>query len=124
MQSKRVADLSGIPISTVRYYERAGLIPDKYIERDSNNYRVYNENLLNHLKDISMLLSSGFTVGELREFLQDSTWLTHEEKLKRIEQKIEQLESLRKQIEISQSILEKLINNEKVILENDTWNCP
>ncbi|MGO3599996.1 MAG: MerR family transcriptional regulator [Enterococcus faecalis] len=124
MQSKRVSDLSGIPISTIRYYERAGLIPDKYIQRDANNYRVYEENLLNHLKDISLLLSSGFTINELRELMRDSNWLTHEEKLKRIGQKIDQLESQRKQIESSQAILRKLVNDEKVIIENDTWNCP
>lgn len=124
MQSKKVSALSGIPISTIRYYERAGLIPNKYIQRDANNYRVYSKNILNHLTDLSLLLSSGFTVDELRKFIGDSNYLTHGEKMKRIERKIEQLESQKKQIETSQATLRRLLNHEKIILENETWNCP
>lgn len=124
MQSKKLSALSGIPISTIRYNERAGLIPHKYIQRDANNYRVYSKNILNHLTDLSLLLSSGFTVDELRKFIGDSNYLTHGEKMKRIERKIEQLESQKKQIETSQATLRKLLNHEKIILENETWNCP
>ena len=44
---KQVSEMMSLPVSTIRYYDKMGLIP--FLEKNESGYRIFKE------KDISML---------------------------------------------------------------------
>ena len=54
-----IAKVCGISTQTIRYYERAGLMPPAKRNTDSN-YRVYSEEDITQLFNIVQLRSLGF----------------------------------------------------------------
>jgi DNA-binding transcriptional MerR regulator len=59
-----VADRSGLPAKTIRYYESIGLVPAP--ARAPNGYRSYDDEILTRLAFIRAAHSSGLTLGEIR----------------------------------------------------------
>ncbi|WP_272868177.1 MerR family DNA-binding transcriptional regulator [Paenibacillus lautus] len=49
MKISEVAKMVDLPISTIRYYEKIGIITDDYIRREQNNYRDYALEITHHL---------------------------------------------------------------------------
>ena len=102
MNSKEFVARSGLVISTVRYYEKIGLLPAPV--RGDNNYRSYEEQhllLARFIKDMSL---SGFSLRDIGGFLEDLRQkhdLTDvakanlRDRLVEIDQQIEQLGQLR-----------------------------
>lgn len=66
MNSKKLSELTQTPISTIRYYEKIGLLTEP--ERKENNYRDYSEKYVTKLRFIHYLTQFGFTLAELKEF--------------------------------------------------------
>lgn len=64
--SKDVAKLMDIPVSTIRYYEKIGIIPP--IERDENGYRIYTNSTLNWIYLMKSLRNAGLSIDSLQEF--------------------------------------------------------
>lgn len=63
----QLARSAGVPVSTVRYYERAGLLrPDA---RTGANYRSYSPASLARLRFIRAAQASGFSLKDVRELL-------------------------------------------------------
>ena len=52
MKIGELAERSGIPASTIRYYEREGLLPKA--QRGANGYRVYQASALDRLDLIQL----------------------------------------------------------------------
>ena len=98
-----VADQSGVPTKSIRYYESIGLIQPA--ERRANGYRSYSLLDMRTLAFIKRARSLGFSVEEVRELLDlwrdtnrksatvKAMTLRHIEILDR---KIEELQSMRK----------------------------
>lgn len=63
---KAVADKLNISVSTIRYYEKNGLLD---IHRKENNYREYNLDDEKKLKLILVMKYSGFSIKEIKELL-------------------------------------------------------
>lgn len=62
-----LAKAAGVPVSTVRFYERRGLLtPDS---RTRARYRVYERSSLDRLKFIKSAHRSGFTLGDIAALL-------------------------------------------------------
>jgi len=62
-----LADAAGVPTTTVRFYERRGLIaPDG---RSESNYRLYGEESLERLRFIVAAKDAGFALGDIRALL-------------------------------------------------------
>ncbi len=62
-----LADAAGVPTTTVRFYERRGLItPDG---RTESNYRLYGEASLERLRFIVAAKDAGFALGDVRALL-------------------------------------------------------
>lgn len=59
-----VAEKLGINKTTLRHYNREGLITS---ERDENNYRYYNKNQLNGFRVILILRKLGFSIKKIKE---------------------------------------------------------
>lgn len=66
-QLARAAD---IPTTTVRYYERIGLVEPE--DRSQGNYRLYSDESLKKLKFIRAAQATGFTLDDVRVLLDRS----------------------------------------------------
>jgi MerR family mercuric resistance operon transcriptional regulator len=67
----QLAAAAGVQTSTVRFYEREGLLKPE--ARTGSNYRAYGEGSLEKLKFIRAAQASGFHLSDVREMLA----LTH-----------------------------------------------
>lgn len=62
-----LAQASGVPAKTIRYYESIGLMPRP--ERAENNYRQYTPAAVERLRYVVSARSLGFSLADVREFL-------------------------------------------------------
>lgn len=125
MNSKKLAILSNTPISTIRYYEKIGLLTEP--ERKENNYRNYSEKYVTKLRFIHYLTQFGFTLAEIKDFF-DTTRnqnLNKEyilNKLAERERAIqEQLETLQKLQNHFQTQLEEYAITDELIDQMTDW---
>lgn len=58
-----LAARSGVPISTVRYYERRGLVAP--LGRSSGDYRLYGQQAISDMDFIATAKASGFTLRDI-----------------------------------------------------------
>ncbi len=101
MNIGEVSKASGLPAKTIRYYEDIGLIRPHRLE---NGYRDFNDDHLHKLRFVQRSRSLGFSVEECRILLalyEDKNRTSAEVKsiaekrLKDIEQKMKDLQSMR-----------------------------
>lgn len=59
---------AGIPTSTLRYYERRGLL--KPLARSDGNYRLYDEQALRRLHFVRSAQAAGFTLSDIAVLLR------------------------------------------------------
>ena len=101
MQIGDVADRSGLPAKTIRYYEDIGLVTPA---RDTNGYRLFGESDMHRLSFVARARALGFTIKQCRSLLE--LWGDQErasadvravagEQLVKIEAKIADLEAMR-----------------------------
>lgn len=68
---RTISDLAreaDVPISTVRYYERSGLVyPDS---RTEANYRLYSDHTIERLRFIRSAQAAGFTLTDIKLLLE------------------------------------------------------
>lgn len=62
----QVAERSGVPISTLHFYERKGLIA---AQRNSANHRVYRRDVLRRVTVIKVAQSAGISLAEIAQAL-------------------------------------------------------
>ncbi|MFA9465105.1 MAG: MerR family transcriptional regulator [Velocimicrobium sp.] len=67
MNIKALSKLSDTPISTIRYYERCGLLPIP--NRLANNYRDYDELAVQYLNFIRYMNGLGFSLHRTKEVI-------------------------------------------------------
>ena len=63
----RLAQIGGVNLETVRYYERQGLIPKP--PRTRSGYRVFPDEAPRRLRFIKRAQELGFSLSEIRELL-------------------------------------------------------
>ncbi len=63
-----LAKAAEVPVSTVRYYERTGIL--KACRRSASNYRLYSEEDAQRLRFIRAAQTSGFTLEDMKELLR------------------------------------------------------
>lgn len=64
----QVARAAGVTVQTVRYYERAGLLPRP--PRTPSGYRIYSPEATARLRFIKQAQAVGFSLEEIREILR------------------------------------------------------
>lgn len=91
-----VANITGIAISTLRYYDREGMFPD--IKRSNGGIRVFSEKEIGAIRVIECLKTTGMSIKEIKEFLN---WCTQgDESLpKRREMFYNRMKAVQKQID-------------------------
>ena len=101
MNIGEVADRSGIPTKTIRYYEDIGLVTP---QRSGNGYRAFRETDLHKLTFLGRARALGFSIEDCRTLLslyEDETResaqvkAVAEEHLTEIDSKIAQLQAMR-----------------------------
>lgn len=109
MQISEVSKATALPISTLRYYERKRLIPELFLQRDGNNYRIYTPEVVDYLEDVKTLLSVGFTVEELSQMIDHELPVTRTTKKTMIEHKIKEIEAIQKRLKKSKQFLQDIL---------------
>ena len=66
----QVSEMSGIPISTLRYYDKEGFFPDLHRK---GNIRYFSDNELEAIRVIECLKKSGLEIKDIKQFFQ---WVT------------------------------------------------
>ena len=64
---KDMSKLTGLPASTLRYYDKQGLLPG--LRRDQNNVRVFTDEDYRHLRLIECLKRSGLSIRDIKTFI-------------------------------------------------------
>jgi len=101
----QLARASGVPTSTVRYYERSRLLQPQ--DRTLANYRVYGEPALERLRFIRAAQANGFTLEDIRSLLdfRDGKTAPCREVQELIEQRLADLERRIGQLQQVQVVL-------------------
>lgn len=98
------AELLGVPASTMRYYDKEGLLPE--LSRGAGGRRVFADKDLEALKVIDCLKQSGLHISEIRQFMQwyqqgDETLKQRQELFQNCRSSVlEQMEQLQHTLEI------------------------
>jgi DNA-binding transcriptional MerR regulator len=84
-----------IKAHTIRFYEKEGLLPERCVCRQQNNYRDYCEEAVESLLLIREGQLAGFTVAELKELIstEDADTISAERQTMFIRRKIEAITS-------------------------------
>jgi MerR family mercuric resistance operon transcriptional regulator len=99
----RLAQLGGVNLETIRYYERQGLLPAP--PRTAAGYRIFPRDAMRRLRFIKRAQELGFSLSEISELLalrmkpgaKQTDMLTRAEaKITAIEQKIRTLQAMKK----------------------------
>lgn len=102
MQIGQLAQHTGVPIDTVRYYERQGILPPP--QRQASGYRQYDPEDVARLRFVRRAKALGFSLAEVRELLALSSHPAADmaglkaaasEKLADVDHKIAELERVR-----------------------------
>ncbi len=64
---KDMSELTGLPASTLRYYDKQGLLP--HLRRDSNNTRIFTDEDYRQLRIIDCLKRSGLSIKDIKHFI-------------------------------------------------------
>jgi MerR family transcriptional regulator, thiopeptide resistance regulator len=97
--TKQLADLAGVSVRTLQYYDRCGLL---HPVRAENDYRVFGPAEVDRLQQILLYRELGFALGDIRDILdapgfdQRASLRAH---LRRLEERRQKLEMVSASIE-------------------------
>ena len=106
MKIGEVAALAGVPVATVRYYERRGLIADA--QRTASGYRQYDADAARRLGFIKHAQELGFSLREIHELLGlrvrhgaacDAVERKTRQKIEVVQQRISDLKRMKRTLE-------------------------
>ncbi|MBP1967560.1 MerR family transcriptional regulator [Paenibacillus aceris] len=115
MKIQELADKMGLTIHTIRFYEKEGLLDDRHVRRESNNYRNYSEEAIERLKLIKKFQSIGCSLVELKEVLQD-----HDANAQTNLQIIDWIRGKKKEIESKKEEYDQMLDTLNKMLEYRT----
>ncbi|WP_423896151.1 MerR family transcriptional regulator [Candidatus Pelagadaptatus aseana] len=121
MKIGELAKQSGIAASTIRFYEKKGLLPEA--RRLASGYRVYDDNNLKQLQLIRFAQSLGFSLEEMTAIF-DNNRVDHDQALQHLQQKRQELETLVVHLQEKQRNLGTLIEHLQHSWENDHCMSP
>lgn len=65
---KEVADITGLSIYTIRYYDKEGLLP--FVARNDAGIRVFTESDINQIQTICCLKNTGMALKDIRNYIE------------------------------------------------------
>jgi len=110
MKINEVSKKTGLSISTIRFYEKQDLIPTKYVSRDSNNYRNYSSDIIDHLLMIKTVHSVGFSLTEIKEIQKNNVnSISNDTKIELLQKKIDEVKKQKENLNKTEAILKKML---------------
>lgn len=107
-----LAKAAEVPTSTVRYYERAGILRPR--GRSAGNYRVYSEAELERLRFIRAAQATGFTLDDIQALLRPAACGRVQGLIEeRLEQVAERMSELRRVQRVLKSALAECLEHEE-----------
>src|SRR5262245_8261331 len=96
-----LAQRTALPVDTIRFYEKRGLLDAEHFTRRANNYRDYSEAAVSRLNLIKQGQAAGLTLTEICRSIRawESNQLTAQEKREFFECKIEEIDARIAQLE-------------------------
>lgn len=64
---KEVSEMTGVPIPTLRYYDKMGLFPG--LQRKASGYRTFSDGDLEMLKIIASFKQAGFQIKDIQNYI-------------------------------------------------------
>jgi MerR family mercuric resistance operon transcriptional regulator len=104
-----LAKAAGVPTSTVRFYERNGILKPDF--RTAGNYRGYGEQALRRLRFIRFALGSGFSLKDIHELLalEDSEQPPCDEVLTLVRNRLQEVRRRLKELQHVEKVLAKAL---------------
>ncbi|MBY0367361.1 MerR family transcriptional regulator [Roseateles aquatilis] len=120
MKIGELAKRTGLTASSIRFYEKSGLL--RAVEREGNGYRHYGPEALWMLEIIASAQRVGFSLDEIRSLLPDphAAW-QHDALLESLQQKVAEIDRLQQRLTHSRAQLLKAI--ESVTNRPDEMPC-
>jgi DNA-binding transcriptional MerR regulator len=97
MNIGELARRTGVSASTIRFYEKAGLL--KAVARRPNGYRAYSQDAALTLEIIATAQRAGFTLDEIRKLLPSElqSW-DHDALIATLRNKVSEIEAFQKRL--------------------------
>jgi len=110
MNIKKVSEIIGLSIDTIRYYERIGVVPP--VLRDKNGYRDYQVNDLNWLFLAKSLKTAGLSIESIVEFsnLSQTTGDVHQAQKSLLHEQLDALNEKLTAMQRTKALLEYKID--------------
>lgn len=67
---QQMAQVTGLSAHTLRYYERAGLLPQHVGRNDANGYRYYTQQDVTWIEFIKRLRATGMPIRDVRRYTE------------------------------------------------------
>lgn len=107
MKIGELAQRSNLSASTIRFYEKQGLLTE--VQRSANGYRSYDPDTLNRLQLIKFAQSIGFALDELPSLVNEKHGWDHDLIIQRLLQKQSEAEALLNQYTLKKQRIAHLI---------------
>ena len=112
---KEVSSLTGLPSSTLRYYESIGIV-EPIRRGSSSKHRVYSEEDLSVLDAIACLSATGMSIGNMRAYMQNRN-----RGAEGADEQVELLTAQRRYLVAEAKLLK--VRQQYVELKIDYWNA-
>jgi MerR family transcriptional regulator, copper efflux regulator len=113
----QLAKLANLPVATIRFYEKSGLIKPTQIN-PKNKYAYYSQETVEKLELITDAKIAGFTIAEIKEVI--NAWygkrLSVDKKIELLNKKLLQIESKIKDLQNIKSVIKQF--KKEVIANN------
>jgi MerR family copper efflux transcriptional regulator len=114
MKIGELSKKSELPASTIRFYEKQGLLPGP--RRSQSGYRVYSDDILERIQFIKLAQMLGFKLQELPALMRNGENLDHDGLLLKLDTRQKQIET---QISELESSKQKIISLKQQL--KDSW---
>jgi MerR family transcriptional regulator, copper efflux regulator len=110
-QIGEIADRSGLPVKTIRYYTDIGLLTPQ-VRRSPSGYRLYDSDALNRLAFIRRTQALGLSLSEIRDILEihDRGELPCGQVKRYLESKVAEIEAQLRQLDLLRSEVKGILS--------------
>lgn len=115
-----VSRILNIPISTIRYYDKQGLLP--LIKRSGGNMRIFDEDDLSWLKLLECLKGTGMQLNDIKTYFRlcREGRSTYKERYEMLLRQKKETESKMDELKQSLNIIDYKCTFYKIMCESDT----
>jgi MerR family transcriptional regulator, copper efflux regulator len=119
MRINALAQRTELTAPTIRFYEKEGLLDERHVRREENNYRDYREEAVEHLLMIKKIQSVGFTIAELKEVILagDTNALPLSRIVELLRLKMQETEKKKAELEQVQTHLARMLANKTALMD-------